>query len=254
MNHAFPHLRHRGARQGRAQADAHRHHGRADRRRRQGLALLHQERRPGQRADASSARSTPPTALRTIPCRPWRSGSRMMTPEQAARLQYRSRRGHRHRGDRRFPGHLPVHVHGGAGADARDRHSEVDGRVEAGHCGRGAARDRGDGRGRRAGGHCRHLWRARCCLSTCFPPSTSRSPRIGSPGRGHRLCRSAVRRALSGLDGGAQRTPSTRWPTNSRCGENSCWHFTGSWFKLFGNCTILRSADIKRGRIAHRQA
>jgi hypothetical protein len=44
----LPHLRHRGERQGRAQADAHRDHGRADRLRRQGLGHLHQERRSGQ--------------------------------------------------------------------------------------------------------------------------------------------------------------------------------------------------------------
>ena len=40
---------------------------------------------------------------------------------------------------------LPVDVYGGAGADAGDWDSQVDGRIQADHCGRGAARDGGDG-------------------------------------------------------------------------------------------------------------
>ena len=48
MNHPFRICGHRGARQRRAQAGAHRHHGRADGRRRQGLGLLYEVRRSGQ--------------------------------------------------------------------------------------------------------------------------------------------------------------------------------------------------------------
>jgi phage shock protein PspC (stress-responsive transcriptional regulator) len=46
------------------------------------------------------------------------------------------------------------------------------------------------------------------------------APWLIAPGRGDRLRGSDVRRALSGVDGGAQRSPSTRWRTNRVGREN----------------------------------
>ena len=67
----------------------------------------------------------------------------LMTPDHIPALEYRHARGHRNRGHHRLPGHLPVDVHLGAGAYARDRHSEVDGRFQAVHRHGCFARDRG---------------------------------------------------------------------------------------------------------------
>ena len=138
-----------------------------------------------------------------------------MTPDKTSRLQHRSRRGHFDRGDCRIPGHLPVDVYGGAGADARDRHSEVDGRVEADHCGRGAARDRGDGGGRRGGGHRGHVWRAKLLMAHLFPTQHFEiTGRWIAQGGGNCLCRRDVAARSTRPGWPPAKTPSTRWHTN----------------------------------------
>ncbi len=63
-----------------------------------------------------------------------------MTPSKIPAFNLALASGYRDCRDHRISGDLPIHVHGGAGAHARDRHSEVDGRVETDDCGRGAAR------------------------------------------------------------------------------------------------------------------
>ena len=81
----------------------------------------------------------------------------LYTPSKFPGFRPGAERGDHDCRDRGFPGHLPIDVHGGAGAHPGDRHSQIDGGIKGNDRGSDPARNGGAGGGGCTGRDCVHV-------------------------------------------------------------------------------------------------